>query len=725
MTDDIAAVLEGCLERVTYENPSNRYAVAKFRAGGRQRLITITGYFGGTRPGEALRIHGNWETHPRFGDQFRVQHFEIAPPASTDGIRDLLASGAIAGVGSQLAGRLVAAFGAETLTVIAEEPERLEQIEGIGSTKARSIHAAWLEHASWRRLLQELAKMGIRASVAAPLFSLYGDDAIGVIQDDPYRLVDDLPEIGFEAVDQMARHSDRPVDLLQRGCAAIRHLLYRQAADGHTCIEETAVLQTCDARYGIDFETARDCLEKMIQHGEVFIENIAQGRFVSPAHLYRAEVEIARRLSAMLALPFEPVPLDGEQLSGLVQQSLSLELSENQLTTLEHLMSHRVAVVSGGPGTGKTTLIRSIYTVFEHQAKSVVLAAPTGRAARRLSQVTGRKAHTLHRLLEYQPGQELFFRDQDRPLQAEAVIIDEVSMVDVELMQALLKAVSLRAMLILVGDAGQLPSVGPGNVLADLIRSEQVPVYYLTDMFRQEREGPIAVNAHRVRQGKLPLAIEAGDDEAAGYVYLEHEHSQQVVDEIVSWCRHEIPARFGLDPISDIQVLTPMHKGVAGTVNLNQVLQRVLNPNATEIALAGYRFRLGDKVMHLVNNYQKEVFNGDIGVICDIDTAKNTLVVAFEGRRVRYEAAEVHELSAAYAISIHKSQGSEYPAVVIPLVTQHYALLQRNVLYTALTRAQKLAVLIGSRRALSMAVGRDQPSRRLTWLAERLRESEI
>lgn len=564
--------------------------------------------------------------------------------------------------------------------------------------------------------------MGVRSSIAAPLFSFYGDDAIRIISDDPYRIVTEMPEIGFEAVDQMARRSDHPVDSFQRGCAGVRHLLYRQAADGHTCINETAVYENCDARYGIDFEVARDCLEHLSQNGEVFIENAAEGRFVSPAHLHHAETGIAQRLTAMLALPFEPEPLDGGQLAGLVQQSLSIVLSENQLNTIEHLMAHRVAVISGGPGTGKTTLIRSICSIYQHQSKSVVLAAPTGRAARRLSQVTGREAHTLHRLLEYQPSHESFFRDQDRPLPAQVVIVDEVSMVDVELMYALLKATSLQAMLILVGDAGQLPSVGPGNVLADLIRSEIVPVFYLTDMFRQEQEGLIAVNAHRVRQGKLPVKAEPGDDELAEYVYLEHAHSQQVLDEIISWCRHKIPTRFGFDPITDIQVLTPMHKGTVGTVHLNQTLQRVLNPTAVGITLAGYHFKMGDKVMHLVNNYQKEVFNGDIGVIYEIDAAKKAIVVDYEGRLVRYEAAEVHELSSAYAISIHKSQGSEYPAVIIPLVTQHYALLQRNVLYTALTRARKLAVLIGSRRALSMAVGRDQPSRRLTWLAERLRD---
>ena len=531
MMDNDLIVLEGCLERITYENPANRYAVAKFRAVGLNHLITITGYFGGIRPGEDLRIHGRWETHPRFGEQFQVQHHEIAPPTSTDGIRRLLGSGALSGIGPQLAARLVAAFGADTLTIIAEAPERLEEIDGIGETKARRVHAAWLEHASWRRLLRKLARMGVRSSIAAPLFSFYGEDVIDIIRDDPYRVVAEMPEIGFEAVDQMAHQSGNPVDSLRRGCAGIRHLFYRQAADGHTCIDEAALLADCDARYGIEYEVARECLSHLVQTGEAFVENSAEGRFVCPAGLYHAETGIARRLAAMLILPFDPEPLDSDRLSKLVQHSLAIELSENQLVTLERLMAHRVAIISGGPGTGKTTLIRSIYSILEHQSKTVVLAAPTGRAARRLSQVTGRKAHTLHRLLEYQPGHDTFFRDQDRPLKADAVIVDEVSMVDVSLMQALLNAVSVTAMLILVGDAGQLPSVGPGNVLADLIRSDTVPVFYLTEMFRQEKESLIALNAHRVRQGKLPLKAENKEAEVAEYVYIEHDPSRFRVEE--------------------------------------------------------------------------------------------------------------------------------------------------------------------------------------------------
>ena len=723
MKEHDAIILEGTLVRITYENPSSRFAVARFHPSGLKQPITITGHLGGTHPGQELRIRGEWEAHPRFGDQFRVYHHEITPPSSPEGIRRLLASGAIAGVGPQLAGRLVAAFGTETLTVIAEQPQRLAQIEGIGAAKAGLIHAAWREHASWIGLLQELGRLGVSSSIAAPLFGLFGDDAIRLVREDPYRLVTEMPEIGFDAVDRIARQSDRPIDRLKRGFAGVRHLFHHQAADGHTAVDEAVFYENCDSRYGIDFETARDCLEQMVKNGEVYTENAAEGRFVSPARLFIAENGIARRLSAMMALPFEPLKPDGPKLFETVQQSLSITLSDNQLSTLERLMGHRVAVISGGPGTGKTTLIRSICCVFEHFAKSVVLAAPTGRAARRLSQVTGREARTLHRLLEYQPGPDVFLRDRDRPLPVQAVVIDEVSMVDVELMHALLEAVPLHAMLILVGDAGQLPSVGPGNVLADLIRSEKIPVYYLTDMFRQEQGGLIAVNAHRVRRGKMPLEGAENSVAAKEYVYLEREHSKQVLDEILAWCRFKIPERFGLDPIGDIQVLTPMHKGIAGTVNLNQVLQQVLNPDAEEVSLAGRHFRLGDKVMHLVNNYQKEVFNGDIGVVREIDSGKKALTVSYEGRRVRYEAAEVHELSSAYAISIHKSQGSEYPAVIIPLVTQHYALLQRNVLYTALTRARQLVVIIGSRRALGMAVARDQPSQRLTWLAHRLRES--
>ena len=444
MSENDAIILEGCIERITFENPSNRYCVAKFKAADQRHLITITGYFGGLGQGDQLRIPGSWETHPRYGDQFRVHHHEIAPPTSADGIRRLLGSGAVSGIGPQLAGRLVAAFGTETLTIIAESPHRLEEVDGIGEIKAGLIHAAWREHANWRRLLQKLNQMGVHSAIAAPLFSYYGEDTIRIITEDPYRIVAEIPEIGFEAVDQIALQSAQPFDSYQRGCAAIRHLLYRQAADGHTGLEETKMLEVCDTQLGIDYEAAQECLQHLVQNGEVFVEKAVEGVFVCPATLYSAETGIAQRLSAMMALPFEPEPLEGEILAGVVQQSLAIDLSENQLDTLERLMVHRVAVISGGPGTGKTTLIRSICSIFEHRSKSVVLAAPTGRAARRLSQVTGRDAHTLHRLLEYQPSHAAFFRDQDRPLAAQVVIVDEVSMVDVELMHALLKATPLR-----------------------------------------------------------------------------------------------------------------------------------------------------------------------------------------------------------------------------------------------------------------------------------------
>ncbi len=726
MTHPEAITLEGCLERITYANPANHYTVARFAANGIQQPITITGYLGEVHPGEALRISGCWETHPKYGDQFRVENHEIAPPSSADDIRRLLASGAITGVGPQLAARLVERFGDDTLGVIGSEPERLVQVEGIGPSRAAHIHAAWREQADWRQLLQALAQMGIRSTLAAPLFAHFGNEAVGIISEDPYRLMAELPELGFELADQLAQRSARPIDPFVRGCAWLRHLLHRLAADGHTCMREEDLLEGSDERHGIAFELAHDCLAELERSGELCIENTVDGRLVSPARLCHAEKGVARRLTAMQALPLESLPLDRAKLAQVVQRSLSLELSENQLDTLHHLLAHRVAVISGGPGTGKTTLIRSICTIFERETRSVVLGAPTGRAARRLSQVSGRDAHTLHRLLEYQPAQGSFFRNRDRPLAAKVVIVDEVSMVDIELMHALLQAVHLQARLILVGDADQLPSVGSGNVLADMIRSERIPVYYLTDIFRQDKESLIAVNAHRVRRGEAP--VDASPDvsgEPPAFVFLERDHPQQVLEATVHWCSRQIPQRYGLHPITGIQVLTPMHKGTVGTLHLNQVLQRALNTAAEGIGAGGYRFKRGDKVIHLVNNYQKEVFNGDIGVICGVDAPAKTILVDFDGRQVRYAAAELHELAAAYAITVHKSQGSEYPAVIIPLVTQHYMLLQRNVLYTALTRARQLAVLIGSRKALGICLRRDQPGRRLTRLAERLVEGAV
>jgi exodeoxyribonuclease V alpha subunit len=466
-------------------------------------------------------------------------------------------------------------------------------------------------------------------------------------------------------------------------------------------------------------------MDELVDAGVIVVESIAHDPWAGAVYLkelHLAEKGLAERLQAMLSVPVEPVAIESESIARQVHEKLAIKLSDEQLQVLEAVFAHRIAIISGGPGTGKTTLLRSISALIQARGKRLLLAAPTGRAARRLAEVTRRKASTIHRLLGYNFTDMGFIHNRDYPLDADAVIIDEASMVDTELMYHLLAAVPLSARLILVGDVFQLPSVGPGNVLADLIDSGSIPVFYLNTIFRQELESAIILNAHKVRQGEPPNFPDTTDgDDLTDCHFIEQSDPDRVASRIVELCRRELPANLGLDPVNDIQVLTPMHKGAVGTINLNNLLQKVLNPPTADMKPAATGFQIGDKVMHLKNNYQKEVYNGDIGIVASIDNQKDELSVNYDGRTVFYESDELDEMTMAYAISIHKSQGSEYPAVIVPLMTQHYVLLQRNLLYTAMTRGQKLVVLIGTRKALNIALNNDKPQWRLTGLAARLK----
>jgi exodeoxyribonuclease V alpha subunit len=462
----------------------------------------------------------------------------------------------------------------------------------------------------------------------------------------------------------------------------------------------------------------------MVAAKVIVVEPIENGDTTSAIYmkdLYLAETGLANRLKAMLSLPQEPAAIDADRISKAIHEKLAINLSAEQLQVLEQVFSHRIVIITGGPGTGKTTLLRSISTIFENQGKRVLLSAPTGRAARRMAEVTGKKTGTIHRLLGYNFTAGGFLRNRDNPLDADAVIIDEASMVDTLLMYHLLAAVPASAVLVLVGDIAQLPSVGPGNVLSDMIDSGLIAVFYLNEIFRQDTQSAIVVNAHKVRQGEPPLCNNLnGLDNMGDFYFIEQPDPDRVSARIVQLCRDELPAKFNLDPIDDIQVLTPMHRGPVGTINLNQLLQKVLNPQPVLMEALGNSFKTGDKVMHLINNYQKEVYNGDIGIICRVDSQKSEISVDYYGRTVLYAANELDQLTTAYAISVHKSQGSEYPAVIVPLVTQHYILLQRNLLYTAMTRGKKLVILIGTRKALQIALKNDKPHWRLSRLADRL-----
>ncbi len=718
-------MLAGQVERITYHNSDNHYTIARLSTREARSSVTIVGTMPGVRAGQDLNISGTWETHPKYGQQFKISSFEITLPATVEGIRRYLESDAVKGIGKVMAARLVGYFGHQTLDIIANDPKRLTEIEGIGEQKAECLHLAWKKHHTLTGIMQFLQSHGVKAVYAAQILKVYGETAIEIIQADPFQLVDDIPGAGFIIADAITRHMGRPKDDPKRISACLRYLLEQAAAEGHVFVHEDELFKRVGKLFDIETEPLVRALELQAAAGVIVVEEgieAGEPRAVFNGALHRAEKGIARRIHAMLSIPVTALHQNTAFLSSEVFNRLAIQLSEEQLAVLEAGLSRRIAIITGGPGTGKTTLIRAFCTVFEAGGHRTILAAPTGRAARRLAEVTGREAHTIHRLLGYHFKEGEFEKNQDDPLDVDVMIVDEASMVDTMLLFHLLNALPLQARLLLVGDVFQLPAVGPGNVLDDLIRSEKVPVYSLSQIFRQACQSPIIVNAHLIRDGEFPdiqplETVEAGTE----FCFLVDDDPQHIPGRIVELCQRTIPQYFPFDPIRDIQVLTPMHKGAVGTLQLNRLLQASLNPAAGLLEHMGMTFKIGDKVMHLKNNYQKEVFNGDIGTIMDYGGEKERLLVDYYGRTVYYETEELNEVTPAYAISVHKSQGSEYPAVIISLSTQHYPLLQRNLLYTAITRGKQLVVLIGSPKAFSIALHNDTAQKRFTRLSHKLR----
>ncbi len=717
--------IEGHLERITYFNEDTHYTIARLKPSGLTTTITVVGYLAGVSLGESIRINGKWETHPKFGQQLKIDTFEVTLPAGIESIRSYLGSGIIKGIGPSLASKLVKAFGAETLEVIENCPQRLVEVDGIGEAKADAIQSAWSQHHAVRGLMQFLQKMGVQTSYCARIYKQYGADAVTLIQEDPYVLAEDFPGAGFLIADTIARKQGVEIENPERVRSCILHLILQNADDGHTFAERENLVSRCENQFQISQFACENAIDELKEAGIIHVEPVAADPWANAVYLkdlYQAECGLAERLQAMLDVPVDPLEIEPVSMATEVHQKLAINLSDEQLQVLEKICSHRIGIITGGPGTGKTTLLRSISTVFQAQGRRLLLAAPTGRAARRLAEVTRKKATTIHRLLGYNFNDNGFMRNRDNPLDTDAVIIDEASMVDTALMHNLLAATPLSARVVLVGDVSQLPSIGPGNVLADMIDSGRIPVFYLNKIFRQERESAIIVNAHRVREGDFPeFPDSSAIDDRSDFFFLEQSNPDRVAAGIVELCSQQLPGKFGLDPVNDIQVLTPMHKGAVGTINLNTLLQKELNPRPTDRKTTGVSFKSGDKVMHLRNNYQKEVYNGDIGIVETIENKKSELTVDYYGKSVCYDFDELDEITMAYAISVHKSQGSEYPAVIVPLMTQHYVLLQRNLLYTAMTRGKKLVVLTGTRKALKIALMNDKPQRRLSGLADRIK----
>jgi len=725
--------LQGQLDHITYYNEDNHYTIARFKTTDTKTNVKLVGYLAGIAVGQQLKITGVWDTHPKYGQQFKVTAYSVVLPATIDGIRGYLRSGVIKGIGKKMADRLVKHFGDQTLIVIETYSGKLTEVEGIGPAKAKRIVQGWRKQHAVRRLMQFLQDNGIKLAYAGKILRMYGEDAVDILRTDPFRIANDLPGIGFQIADTIALNMGLSEDDPKRIRACIINLTEQNTSQGHTFIYRERMLERCFDIFRIEPEKTLEELTVLAEDRELVIEPAFEDQdelIIYPIRLHQAETAIADKLKAMRSVPVNAAYPDSKDITSEVLKKLAIQLSAEQLNVLQEILTHRAAIITGGPGTGKTTLIRSVNAIFELMGKSVILAAPTGRAARRLTEIAHRPAATLHKLLGFNLEKGVFERTRDNPLDADAIIVDEASMVDVVLMDHLLQAVRMTSVIILVGDIFQLPSVGPGNVLADIIRSESVRTFELTRIFRQAQESLTVLNAHKVRQGQWPpdIALPSSNDSAekrlSDFYFIEKHTPAQVVETIVLLCRQKIPHAFNLDRTKDIQVITPMHKGEVGAINLNSVLQKALNPNHNGKPNTRMAFKRGDKVMHLKNNYQKDIFNGDIGVVLANDPANKELTVDFDdGRIIKYEPEELEDLTLAYAITVHKSQGSEYPAVIMPLMTQHYAMLQRNLLYTAMTRGRLLVVLIGAKRALGIALNNDKPQKRFSSLAYRLTES--
>lgn len=716
---DNFTTIEGVLERIVYFNEENNFTIARLQVGRIPDLLTVVGAIPCPNPGETLRLKGQWTVDPKYGKQFRVQSCLSVLPSTITGIEKYLGSGLVKGIGPVFAKRIVTMFGLETIDIIEQKTERLLEVEGIGAIRVERISKAWEEQKEVREIMVFLQGYGVSSTYAVKIYKAYGDKSVSVVKGNPYRLALDISGIGFKTADRIAQNMGIDPNSQIRAEAGNIHVLSELVNEGHVYYPYEKLLDAAASLLGVDKEVLKTAIGSLVEQGRMVIDEQIEDRAVYLKPLHLAETNVARRLRTLINSPGQLFQIDIDKTIQWVQQAIGIELAEMQQEAIRKALTSKVLVLTGGPGTGKTTLLNGVIRILQKQGQRIVLASPTGRAARRLAEVTGREAKTIHRLLEYSPREGGFKRNEENPLQADFVIIDEASMVDIILMNHLLKAIPQTATLMLVGDIDQLPSVGPGNVLRDIIASGKVETVRLTEVFRQAKESMIVVNAHRVNRGIFPIAKPPPGGKADFYFVArdEPETALALVKELYA---HKIPKALHLDPFDDIQVMTPMHRGLVGVANLNAELQMLVNPSGKEVIRAGRCFRVNDKVMQMTNNYEKDVFNGDIGRVIGIEPEEQKLTVKYEDRMVDYEWSELDELVLAYAISIHKSQGSEYPAVVVPILPQHYIMLQRNLLYTAITRAKRLVILVGSSRAIAMAIKNSRVQHRYTALATRL-----
>ena len=685
-------VLEGTLRSFLVPE-----AIARMDAVGRGD-VKIVGTLAGLAAGERVRVEGEWETHRKYGVQFRVHSVTPIVPQTADGVMRYLGSGRVQGIGPEFARRIVEKFGAQALEVIEKQPHRLREVDGLGKKRIAAIREAMTSHRAVREVMVFLQGHGVSPAFAARIHKKYGDEAIQVVRANPYRLARDVSGIGFIKADEIARSLGWKHDAPERIEAGVLHALHEAAEEGHVCVPNGELVAAAAKGLGSDVKQCEAALDRLRMSGNVIVED---GELVFQPELHADEVLLAERLRALRSTTRKPVQVPADLGS----------LSEGQRRAVELACTQPLLVLTGGPGTGKTTVTRAIVAAHLAAGVRVELASPTGRAAKRLSEATGRPARTIHRLLEFD-GRGGFLRGPGAELEAGLVIIDEASMLDVELARYLVQAVPLGAALVFVGDVDQLPSVGPGQVLRDLIQSNAIPVVRLTEIFRQARESHIVLAAHAINEGRVPETAQSESD----FYFIRADDPVRAKELVVRVVTERIPARFGLDPMRDVQVLSPMRRGELGTIELGRALQEALNPRGKP---AG-RFRAGDKVIQLRNDYDRDVYNGDVGFVLEAD-GEGGLAVEIDGRSIAYDADDLGNLDLAYAMTVHRSQGSEYAAVVLPLHTQHFMMLQRNLLYTAVTRAKRLCVIVGSPRALAMAVRNAETKARRTRLAFRLR----
>ena len=707
------------VERVTYQNETNGYSVIKCRAKGYADLITVVGSMPEVHVGSVLTLSGEWTVNPKFGRQFTVSGFEETLPATVYGIEKYLGSGLVKGIGPKFAARIVRAFGAETLNVIEEDPDALLRVPGIGKLRVERIKKSWDEQKEIKNIMLFLQGHDVSTTHATKIYKTYGSDSIRVVKENPYRLADDIWGIGFRTADTIAEKLGVEKETAVRLRSGLLYTLNKLSDEGHCYARRDQLLKTGAELLAVEESVLPAVLDEMVRQDDVKTEMI-DGEDSAPGEtavylppFWFAETGTAKRLKQIFSSP-PSVKVKPQGLEERIRRVTGLNYDPAQMDAIRCAAGSKILILTGGPGTGKTTTTLGILTAFRQAGAKILLAAPTGRAAKRLSETTGMEARTIHRLLEFKPP-EGCQKNEQNPLEGDVLILDECSMIDIMLMYSLLKAVPDSMTLIFVGDVDQLPSVGAGNVLRDLIDAGVFPVVRLTKIFRQAAASRIITNAHRINRGRMP---DLSNGKQSDFFFLEEEDPETAAQEIVRLVKERLPRAYGT---RDIQVLTPMQRGAVGAANLNQVLQAALNADAAGLRRGGTDYRLHDKVMQIRNNYDKEVFNGDIGTVCRVNTEDRELTVSFDGREVLYDVTELDELVLAYAATVHKSQGSEYPIVVMPVLMTHYVMLQRNLVYTGVTRAKKLMVMIGSTKALALAVRNVTVTRRNTMLKERLK----